>query len=213
MQITLSNITKHYHNKTVLDIPKLDFNIPKIYGVLGPNGSGKTTLLKIIGGLVKPSTGEVKYDGEALDDQRRQLITYVSQTPYLFRTSVFYNIAYPLKIRGFDQKTIQDKVLKVSSDLGLESFQQKLATTLSAGESQKVALARAMVFEPKVLLLDEPTANIDRPTESFLEHYISNYQTEHQATIILVTHDFELATRLCAQLFYLENGFLVSDLN
>jgi tungstate transport system ATP-binding protein len=206
MNIELTGIQKCYGSKCVLTIPSLSFNCQQIYGVVGENGAGKSTLLKLIAGLEAPTCGTIAYDGEAMSSAVIKKITYVSQTPYLLRRSVFENIAYPLKIRGEISETRQAKVNQMLQMLQIESLAERQAQRLSAGETQKVALARALVFEPEVLLLDEPTANIDPDTIELIEKVLKNRKG---LMTLHISHNKAQVARLCDEVITLSKGTLI----
>ena len=136
-------------------------------------------------------------------------MTLIFQKPFLFRTSVFDNIAYPLKIRGEKPEVIEEKVKKLLVDLGLEDLRDQPGKTLSGGESQKVALARALVFEPELLLLDEPTANIDPQSIMVMERVLRDFYEKNHPTIIMVTHNIQQAKRLSKEVFFIDEGSLI----
>lgn len=197
MDILIENLTKKYENKTVLSINKQSFISGKLYGIIGPNGAGKSTLLKIIAGIESKTNGIILYNGKTLNDKIIKNVTYMSQTPYLLRTSIFNNIAYPLKVRKYTKRDINIKVNEIINELGLSDLKEQLATSLSGGESQKVALARAIVYEPEVLLLDEPTSNINPDTIESIEKIIQKRNKKNNMTTIIVTHNMDQAQRLC----------------
>lgn len=206
MEVLISDIRKFYSNKLVLYIDRLRFPKGKITGIIGPNGSGKTTLLNIIGGLDKEYTGQVIYDGKALTQGIYKNMTLVTQKPYLFRRKVYENIEYPLKIRKVNKQERIKKVQDIIKRFEIEELQDKKAHLLSGGESQKVSLARALVFEPKLLLLDEPTSNIDPESIKIMEREILRFNEETKGTVLIVTHNIEQSKRLCDDVIYLEEG-------
>lgn len=206
MKVSLNNIKKYYDEKLVLDIEKLEIEKGKITGIIGPNGSGKSTLLHIIAGLDEKYSGTIEYDQQVIGQKLYSKMTLVSQKPYLFRRKVYENIEYPLKIRQVNKIDMKKRVNKVINRLELEELKEKKANLLSGGESQKVSLARALVFEPELLLLDEPTSNIDPESIKILEREILRFNKETGATVIIVTHNLEQSDRICANIIYLEKG-------
>jgi len=206
MEVLVNDVRKFYSNKLVLNIDKLRFPKGKITGIIGPNGSGKTTLLNIIGGLDKEYTGQVIYDGKALTQGIYKNMTLVTQKPYLFRRKVYENIEYPLKIRKIDKSERRKKVQDIIRRFEIEKLKDEKAHLLSGGESQKVSLARALVFEPKLLLLDEPTSNIDPESIKIMEREILRFNEETKGTVLIVTHNIEQSKRLCDDVIYLEEG-------
>lgn len=210
MEICIKNVKRYYSNKLVLDIEDLTIESGKITGIIGPNGSGKSTLLRIIGGLDKEFSGEIKYDNEIIGKETYQDMTLVSQKPYLFRRMVSQNLEYPLKIREMDKKEISLKVDESLESFQIQNLRNKKAHLLSGGESQKVNLARALIFHPKLLLLDEPTSNIDPESIKIMEREIIRFNKETNGTVLIVTHNMEQARRLCDKLIELEEGEVAS---
>nr|WP_300006194.1 ATP-binding cassette domain-containing protein [Tissierella sp.] len=209
MKIQIENVSKTYGDKKVLDIDYLELEKGKISGIIGPNGSGKSTLLNILAGLDDKYQGKVLYDGKLIDKRIRQEMTLVFQRAYLFRRSVYKNIAYPLKIRGVDEKSMEKKVSQLMKALEIVDLKEKNGKKLSGGESQKVALARSLVFNPELLLLDEPTSNIDPVYIEHMEEAIVKHNRENKGTVVIVTHNIEQAERLCDRIIKLEKGKVV----
>jgi len=206
MNINLEGLIKVYEEKTVLNIESLTLEKGKIHGIIGSNGAGKSTMLRIIAGLEEATVGKILYNKNQLNQKILRDITYMGQRPYLLRTSVFNNIAYPLKIRKYDKETIKKKVEDIMMELQLFDLRSQLATSLSGGESQKVALARALVFEPQFLLLDEPTANIDPNSIELIEKAILKRHKEKGMTIAIITHNMGQARRLCDEVIFMSKG-------
>ena len=180
-----------------------------ITGITGPNGSGKTTLLNIIAGLDPDFEGEVFYNGRMLDKKIGEDMTLVFQKPYLFKRSVFDNIAYPLILRKKNTEIIKKSVAEIAKLLQIEDLLDKKGHQLSGGETQKVALARAIVFKPNILLLDEATSSLDPESVQTIEEAIIRYNNQTKATVIVITHDIEQSNRLCDEIVTLELGKVV----
>ena len=206
MKISLYNIKKHYGDKMALDIDELSISQGKITGLIGPNGSGKSTLLKILGGLDEEFSGDIKYNGNILCNDIYNKMTLVTQKPYLFRRSVYENIIYPLKVREINNKRIKISADNMLEKLEITELRNKKAHLLSGGESQKVSLARALIFGPELIFLDEPTSNIDPESIKIMEREILRFNKERNSTIVIVTHNLEQAKRLCDKIIYMENG-------
>lgn len=206
MRLDLRNIKKLYGEKVVLDIPSLEIQEGKITGITGPNGSGKSTLINIISGMDKEFEGNILYNGRALDKEVQKNMTHVFQKPYLFRRRVYENIAYPLRLRNYDKKEEEALVKQVIKNLEIDELINKKGHLLSGGETQKVALARALVFNPKLLLLDEPTSNIDPESIKIMEREIMRFNKENQGTVLIITHNLEQAERICDDIIYLSFG-------
>lgn len=210
MNIETSNITKTYQQKTVLDLEgtyrNLLFESGKIHGIIGPNGSGKTTLMKIMAGLIPPTTGKVLYNSQPLGPDIFSEMTYSTHTPTLFSRSVYENIAYPLKIRKRKKNEIDHTVSQLLEEFEIDAIKNQSARHLSGGEAQKTALARALSFSPKVLFLDEPTANIDPKSIRIIETALKKRNIEEGLTIIIITHNLSQAFRICRHLTFLDQG-------
>lgn len=209
----LSNIRKTYGQRTVLAINDLAICAGKLYTLTGANGSGKTTLLSILAFLAQPTSGELFYGGEpvrwkngALLALRRE-VTLLHQSPYLFNGNVASNIAFGLRVRGIKGDDQRRRVEGALELVGLSGFGRRSARELSGGEAQRVAMARALVLRPRVLLLDEPLANVDRTTSSLLEELIVNLPGQG-TTVIMTTHDPEHPDRLGGELIHLVAGEL-----
>ncbi len=210
MNIQLKNIKKFYGDNQVLDIETLNIEKGKITGITGPNGCGKTTLLNIIAGLDKKFIGEVFYDNIKLNKIIKESMTVVFQKPYLLKRTVYENIEYPLKLRNIDKKESKKRALSIMKKLEITDLMEKKGHKLSGGESQKVALARALVFNPRLLLLDEPTSNIDPEYIVTMENSITQFNLENKGTIIIVTHNIEQSERLCHAVINMHRGKVVS---
>jgi len=196
--IRFDNITKHYHGELVLD--KLSLEIPggTFFALLGPSGSGKTTLLRLIAGLEQADSGNIFLGNRNITHmpiyQRR--VNTVFQNYALFpHMNVFDNVAYSLSIRNISKETIQEKVTKILTIVGLEKHMYKSIQNLSGGQKQRVALARAVINEPDVLLLDEPLAALDLKMREKMLIELIDLQDTLRTTFVYVTHDqFEALT-------------------
>lgn len=206
MQVSVKNLKRYYFEKLVLDIDNLTMEKGKITGIIGPNGSGKSTLLNIVAGLDDEYLGTVEYNRQLINKNIYRKMTIVSQKPYLFRRKVYDNIEYPLKVRKMKKDKIKMKVDDIIERFEIEDLRDKRAHLLSGGESQKVSLARALVFEPRLLLLDEPTSNIDPESIKIMEREIVRFNEETKGTVIIVTHNMEQSRRLCHDIIYLKEG-------
>lgn len=206
MEVKVRNLKKYYKENLVLDITDYTFKEGQIIGLRGPNGVGKSTLLNIIAGLDPQFEGEVLYDGKPLDEKIQKEITEVFQKPFLFKRKVKDNIKYPMLLRRLDKVEIERRTLELAKALDIEDLLNKRGNQLSGGEAQKVALARALVIRPKLLLLDEPTSSIDEEAMITIENCILNFHKQSNATIIIVTHDAIQSDRICDEVVFLERG-------
>lgn len=208
----LANVRKSYGGGIVLDIPRFDFVRGETCALVGPNGSGKTTLLKLLALIEKPTTGRIVFDstpvwnGAAQHTPLMRRITMVTHPPYLFNRSVAYNIAYGMKLRGASRKHVRERTLDVLKTVGLEGFEKRDARKLSSGEQQRVALARALALEPDVLLLDEPTASIDKKHAEEVESFIRRLASRKNMTVVFSTHNYHQAASLADRVVSLYDG-------
>lgn len=203
MEVRLEQLNKCYGRKIIFQNFNSTFASGKITGLVGDNGVGKSTLLRLIAGLDLDYTGHIYYDGQSLHKALYQQMTMVFQTPYLLKRSVYENIAYPLKLRHRSSAEIKTKTTAMIERFGIEHLAQQYAHKLSGGESQKVALARALIFEPDLVLLDEPMSGIDAVSVSFMEQMIREYVQQYQKTVIMITHNARQAKELCDALVQL----------
>ncbi len=209
----IENVSKAYDNRQVLRIETLSIHQGEILALVGPSGAGKSTLLRVLNFLEAPSTGRVKFrsfvfqPGEQVPLEARRKVTTVFQHPILLDRSVWDNIAVGLRLRGVKDRAalIEAAIIKV----GLEDLARQSARTLSGGEAQRVALARALVIEPEVLLLDEPTANLDPYNINLIEKIIQETILKTGMTIVLVTHNIFQARRLADRVAFLLGGELI----
>lgn len=208
MELRMESLQKSYEGRLVLSLPELTLASRGITAIIGPNGAGKSTLLRLIAGLEKPDHGRILYDGAAALPRER--VTMGFQKPYLLNTTVEKNIAYPLQLRGWDRIEAETRVDALLAELSLEEHRKKKPWKLSGGEIQKVALARALSFSPDLLLLDEPTANIDPVSVMDIEAMLRKVN-EQGMTILLISHNLAQARRLSDRILFLDRGRLVED--
>lgn len=209
MKLYMENLTKEYEGRRVLDVDELAIGSGALCGIIGPNGAGKSTLLNLVAGLMKPTGGRMLYGDDTADAAPYEDMTLVFQSPYLIRTTVEKNIAYPLKLRGWDKIKIEERVGELAAELGLTDFLKQKSWKLSGGETQKVALARALSFRPKLLMLDEPTANVDPSTTAEIERMLKKINEKEGTTVILITHNLVQARRLCREVLFMDRGTVV----
>ncbi|HIU26476.1 MAG TPA: ATP-binding cassette domain-containing protein [Candidatus Copromorpha excrementigallinarum] len=204
MEVLLEALNKTFGEKTVLNIERGRIEHGSRTGIIGPNGAGKTTLLNIIAGILAPTSGRVLYDGEAAFP--REEVSLVFQDPYLISSTVEKNISYPLKLRGISGEEAEKRIRPLMEELSLEKLRKQRPWKLSGGERQKVALARALSFRPRLLLLDEPTANIDPYTTAEIERMLLSISGREDITIVTVTHNLAQAKRMCDRIIMMHKG-------
>lgn len=187
-----------------LNVESLSVEPGKIHGIVGPNGCGKTVFLKLVMGILNPDRGYIDYEGIL-----PQEITMMTQRPYLMRTSVYKNLIYPLKIRGI--RPDEEKMDELLDRAGLLEQKKQYARSLSSGEKQKLSFLRAMVFEPKVIIMDETLSNLDAESEELFKELISMRQKKDPATWLIVNHQWDHVNRLFEAVHYMEKGRFVKN--
>jgi len=212
MLYQLQNLQQRFHGKTVLDIDHLEIEAGYIHALLGPNGAGKTTLLNILAFLDAPVSGRLVFQGEEVNPRRdemralRRQVVLVDQHPIMFSTSVRSNIEFGLKIRKIETRDMHRIVDEVLATVDLERYREARAHELSGGETQRLALARALALNPKVLLCDEPTASVDVENQVVITELLRRINSERKTTIVFTTHDRLQAATLAQHTLVLENG-------
>jgi tungstate transport system ATP-binding protein len=214
LSLSLTDVSKQYEGKSILRDCSYSFDEVGIYGLIGPNGGGKSTLLRICALLEDPDQGTITYVSEGrsspLDQELRRRITLVLPKVGVFNTSVFKNVAYGLKVRGVPARSIKDKVLGALDYVGMVPKKDQQALTLSSGETQRLGLARALVLDPEVLFLDEPTASIDPQNTAVIEEIILKLRREGRTLVIMATHDMEQVKRITDRVIRVEQGRIVA---
>jgi tungstate transport system ATP-binding protein len=209
MKLHVVNILKGYEGRAVLKDCTCVFN-GGVSVLMGPNGCGKSTFLRICSLLEQPDGGDLRFtdNGKTLShdiDLRRRLTLVLPRTG-VFKTSVFNNVAYGLKVRGISHGRRDELVNRSLDVVGLEHKKKQNALTLSSGETQRLGIARALVIEPDILFLDEPTASVDEENTVIIENVIRMMKKEGATTIIMTTHDKDQAVRLADTLLFMKGG-------
>ncbi|MFR5526444.1 MAG: ABC transporter ATP-binding protein, partial [[Clostridium] innocuum] len=207
--IQFQNIVKDFDGTLVLKGINLDIYENEFVTLLGPSGCGKTTLLRILGGFLNQSEGHVIFDGEDITDvppYKRELNTVFQKYALFPHMNVYDNIAFGLKIKKMSKDVIEQKVLKMLKLIGLEGYEKKDVTLLSGGQQQRIAIARALVNEPKVLLLDEPLGALDLKLRKEMQYELKKIQQEVGITFIYVTHDQEEALTMSDKIVVMKDG-------
>jgi tungstate transport system ATP-binding protein len=208
LQLSVSNIDKSYGGEPVLKNCSYSFQESGIYVLTGPNGSGKSTFLRICALLEEADAGEVAFNsnGQSVekDIQLKRRITLLLPKIGVFNTTVSKNIAYGLNLRGLKRDQIVDKVRHALDFVGLLQKENQQALTLSSGETQRLGIARALVIEPEIFFLDEPTASVDQKNTDIIEKIIRKMKTDRRL-IIMTTHDMAQAKRLADRLLVVKD--------
>lgn len=195
-----------------LRLDHLEIHRSEVLAVVGPNGAGKSTLLLTLARLLKPEAGRIRFEGrpavqQSITDYRRR-IALVMQQPLLFDTTVYENAAMGLRFRGISGSEIEDRVARWLARIGVSHLAQRRAGELSGGEAQRVSLARALILEPQLLLLDEPFSSLDPPTREAILADLATLLDETRTTTVFVTHDLREAALLADRMAVVIGGRL-----
>lgn len=208
-------VVKLYGDRAVVN--RADFVVlpGQITGIVGPSGSGKSTFLRLLAGLELPEEGEILIQGKKLTSDQlfahRRYTTLVMQPPVLFRGTVADNLAYPLRVRRVSRKERQEAIEEALAAVGLSAFTHARAHTLSAGEAARVALMRALLARPRILLLDEPTGNLDPANVERIEDLIRQRLLQDSMTVVFITHNLAQARRLSQSVAVMLGGRIVEQ--
>jgi tungstate transport system ATP-binding protein len=212
LHLTITNISKGYEGAPILKNCTYFFETQGIYALIGPNGCGKSTLLRICALLEDPDQGEITYHSNHsrldTDINLRRRITLVLPKVGVFNTSVFKNVAYGLSVRGIKRKEVKAKVAQALQFVGLGHKKNQNARTLSSGETKRLGLARALVIEPEILFLDEPTASVDQENTEIIGRILMQLKKDSRSTIIMATHDADQTRRLADRVLRITDGEL-----
>lgn len=210
------NLSHRYGDGFHLHVDRLALSAARTYAVYGANGSGKTTLLNILALLTHPQEGRILFEGRPVsgaDPARsrgyRRRVTLLMQHVYLFRSTVFENVASGLRFRGVAREALEERVTRMLDKVGLEAFAHRPAHSLSGGEAQRAGLARALVTEPDVLLLDEPTASVDAAHGRQIEAILRETCRQRSMTVVLSTHQYDQAHRIADEVLIMRDGRLI----
>lgn len=212
----LNGLVQRYGTREVLRTNQLTIKSGKVYGVMGPSGAGKSTLLRLLNLLEPPTGGKLYFMGKdvygpggGVDVAIRRRVTMVFQRPVLFNGTVSDNVAYGLKVRGEREPQLGRRVAAALKWVGLQDLAGQNARSLSGGEAQRTALARAAVLETDVLLLDEPTANLDPGNVALMEEFVQRLNQERGTTVVWVTHNMFQARRVAHESVFICDGEVV----
>jgi len=209
------NLEQRAGSTSLLKNINIEVKKGEVFVIIGPTGAGKTTLLRLLDLLDTPYTGDIYFDGRKVTGpavnamEARRNMAMVFQKPVVFNSSVYDNIAYPLKVRGVNNSTTRSRVEELLEICGLSGFAKRKARTLSGGEAQRVALARAVISDPVILFMDEPTANLDPASVKSIEELVAGFNQRNNLTVILTTHDLQQGQRLAQRVGVLMQGELV----
>lgn len=213
--IYLNNLSKRYGSKEVLRVTELTVRQGCITGIIGPSGAGKSTLLRILNLLDSPTSGDIFYYGQKIPESKAELLalrrkmSMVFQKSALLEMSVYDNLAFGLRARKMPEGEIEKRASTILETIDLAGQSKQRAKTLSGGEAQRLAFARAVVLRPEILFLDEPTANLDPANVELLERLVVQLSQEYGTTVLIVTHNLFQAQRLTQETVFFCQGDLV----
>ena len=211
LAIEVSELQKKYKN--TLAVKNINFKIKKgdIIGLLGPNGCGKSTTIGMLLGLVKPSSGVVKINGQNIENNRTSLLQKINFiSPYIElpkKLTIEENLIVFGKMYGV--KNLKLKILELMEGLNLKKFKKRKTGELSSGQKNRVSLAKALINDPEILLLDEPTASLDPDVGDYVRSYIENFVNKNGGTILLASHNMNEVERLCSEVMMMKNGEII----
>ena len=202
------NLSKYYNSIKVLKNISIDLPKNAIIGILGKNGAGKTTLLAMLMGLITPTKGDIFIFEKSLDEHKYDILKIINfQSPYVElpkKMTVFQNLVFYARLYNVENYDL--KISKLSSDLKISSLLEKNYGNLSSGQKTRVNLCKALLNNPKLLLLDEPTASLDVFTSEFVRDYILKFQKKYKSTILITSHDLVEIEKMCDYLIILDKG-------
>ncbi|MDC0855620.1 ABC transporter ATP-binding protein [Candidatus Pelagibacter sp.] len=209
--IEVINLSKSYGSKEAVKKINFKVNENEIIGLLGPNGCGKTTTIAMILGLLKPSDGKVLINNMNIEDHRISLLHKMNFiSPYIElpkKLTVKQNLIVYGKL--YSIKNLDNKIELLANELRLKDLLKKITGELSSGQKNRVSLAKALINDPKVLLLDEPTASLDPETGDFIRTFLENYKRENKISILLASHNMNEVKRLCASVLMMKDGNII----
>ena len=209
--IEVINLSKNYKSKKAVNNISFKINENEIIGLLGPNGCGKTTTIGMILGLLKPTNGKVLINGSNLETNKIQILKKLNFiSPYIElpkKLKVKQNLIVYGKL--YNVENLNDRIDYLSKKLRLENLLDKITGELSSGQKNRVSLAKALINDPSVLLLDEPTASLDPETGDFIRTFLENYKKEKKISVLLASHNMDEVKRLCNSVLMMKDGSIV----
>ncbi len=213
MTIEIKNLSKQYNS--ISAVKNINFNINKgsIVGLLGPNGCGKTTTIGMILGLIKPTVGEVFINNQNIENEnsRTKILEKVNFISPYVELPKKLTVEENLKVYGrmYGVNNLKEKILELMEQLNLIDFRKRKTGELSSGQKNRVSLAKALINDPEILLLDEPTASLDPDVGDYIRGYIENFASKKGATILLASHNMNEVERLCNEVLMMKNGEII----
>ena len=212
-RLEVIKLTKIYNDKIAVKDISFKINQNEIIGILGPNGCGKTTTIGMILGLLKPSNGKVLINEKEVEKNRVDLMSSLNFISPYIELPKKLTVKQNLEVYGrlYDVKNLKTKIEYLAEKLRLSEIMNKITGELSSGQKNRVSLAKSIINDPIVLLLDEPTASLDPETGDFIRSFLENYQKERQASILLASHNMAEVERLCSSVLMMNKGKIIDQ--
>ena len=211
--IEINNLNKKYGS--TLAVKNINFKIKKgsIIGLLGPNGCGKSTTIGMMLGLIKPTMGEVIIDGQNIESNRTNILEKMNFISPYIELPKKLTIEENLKVYGrlYGVKNLESKILQLMNDLNLNEFKKRKTGELSSGQKNRVSLAKSLINDPEILLLDEPTASLDPDVGDYVRGIIENFASNNKKTILIASHNMSEVERLCDEVMMMKNGEIIDQ--
>tara|TARA_B100001540_G_scaffold312572_1_gene333922 strand:- start:729 stop:1466 length:738 start_codon:yes stop_codon:yes gene_type:complete len=208
-------VSKDYNDKNAVKNISFQVNQNEIIGILGPNGCGKTTTIGMILGLLKPTKGKILINGLEIEKQRVNLLNNLNFISPYIELPKKLTVRQNLDVYGrlYDVKNLKEKIEYLTEKLRLNEIINKITGELSSGQKNRVSLAKSIINDPIVLLLDEPTASLDPETGDFVRTFLEDYQKERKTSILLASHNMSEVERLCSSVLMMNNGIIIDQGN
>ena len=209
--IEINNLNKKYKN--TLAVKNINFKIKKgsIVGLLGPNGCGKSTTIGMMLGLIKPTSGEVIINNKNIENNRTDLLQKINFISPYIELPKKLTIEENLKVYGrmYGVKNLNEKIAELTEKLNLTEFKKRKTGELSSGQKNRVSLAKALINDPEILLLDEPTASLDPDVGDYVRSIIEKFSSDNKKTILIASHNMDEVERLCDEVMMMKNGEII----
>tara|TARA_B100001996_G_scaffold375234_1_gene354908 strand:- start:4870 stop:5595 length:726 start_codon:yes stop_codon:yes gene_type:complete len=209
--IKIANLTKRYKNALAVKGINFEINKGKIMGLLGPNGCGKSTTIGMMLGLIKPTSGSVTINGLDIENNRTNLLEKMNFISPYVELPKKLTIEENLKVYGkmYGVKNLKEKIFELMEKLNLMDFKKRQTGELSSGQKNRVSLAKALINDPEILLLDEPTASLDPDVGDYIRTFIEDFASNKKTTILLASHNMNEVERLCNEVMMMKNGEII----